>query len=412
MAKSPAQHGKRCPFPELVIRSNLRHGTRIVCLVGSVIILTKSSPWMILIPGASPFVATVSLITTFTLKMVMGLGLAIGIVTLFSRRWFCNWMCPMGLCMNTATWVGRRLGRRPHPGRAWGQWLVFLTFGGALFGLPLFLWLDPLSILAGAFLPKEQTGSLFAWASPLFFALLILLTAWWPHIWCTRTCPLGAFQDLLKMAAAAGHSKVRRARHITSASPGTAGIGPARRTFLGLAAGTAGAAIFRSFGIRKTHTLRPPGAISNPTFSALCTRCGNCARACPSQIITYNMKSREWTNLFTPTLQFDHDYCREDCVACSQVCPSGALQPLSVSDKTHAKFGVAQVNMDLCLLRDDRECSACQRWCPFDAVHYVFSKEHYTLNPVIDTDKCTGCGACQTYCPTQPQKAITILVQT
>ena len=59
---------------------------------------------------------------------------------------------------------------------------------------------------------------------------------------------------------------------------------------------------------------------------------------------------------------------------------------------------MAQVDMNLCLLGEDRECSACMRWCPYNAIRYVFSEAEYILVPVIDAGKCNGCGACDRVC--------------
>ena len=64
--------------------------------------------------------------------------------------------------------------------------------------------------------------------------------------------------------------------------------------------------------------------------------------------------------------------------------------------------------MDLCLLGDDRECSVCRNRCPYEAIRLVFSEEEYTLTPVVDLDRCPGCGACEAACPTQPTKAIVV----
>lgn len=377
-------------------------------LVFTVVVLTQGMQLSLLVPGASPFVAVVSFLATFTVKAVMGAGFVIGLLCLFGHRWFCRWVCPMGVCTDAASWVGRRLGRRARPGVPLGQWIVWLTLAGAMFGFPLLVWLDPLSLLSGAFLPKSQVGSFAAWASPLCFLCLMLLTAWWPQFWCARACPLGALQDLLKISANTVHSTMRRVEKQASPPLGALTKPLARRAFLGMALGTAGAVAVDWRSTSDEPVLRPPGALPHPVFAGLCTRCGNCARACPSQIITRDPGQVHWISLSTPTLQLDRDYCREDCVACTQVCPSGALRPVSLDQKASITIGLASVDMSLCLLGEDRECSACRRWCPYEAIQYVFSDADYTQVPVIDPEKCTGCGACQAYCPTQPYKAIVI----
>ena len=118
-----------------------------------------------------------------------------------------------------------------------------------------------------------------------------------------------------------------------------------------------------------------------------CLRCGNCIRSCPHGIIQRDTGGNGWTSILSPVLHFENNYCREDCVRCTEVCPSGALARLSLAKKEKIKIGLPRVNMDVCLLGRDRECSACRRWCPYDAIRYVFSEAEYTLVPVIDPER-------------------------
>ncbi len=148
------------------------------------------------------------------------------------------------------------------------------------------------------------------------------------------------------------------------------------------------------------------------TLKGLCTRCGNCVRSCPHDIIQRDTGQHGLASILTPLLSFAKDYCREDCIRCTQVCPSGALVSVGLDKKAHTHIGLAQVDMTVCLLGEDRECSACMRWCPYNAIRYVFSEAEYTLVPVIDTTKCNGCGACEVACPTSPRKAISVLSET
>jgi formate hydrogenlyase subunit 6/NADH:ubiquinone oxidoreductase subunit I len=113
--------------------------------------------------------------------------------------------------------------------------------------------------------------------------------------------------------------------------------------------------------------------------------------------------------LWTPVVSFRDDYCREDCTRCTEVCPSGAIVPLNVGDKGSVRIGVPRVDMNVCLLSIDRECSVCARWCPYGAIRYRFSQTEYTLTPEIDFNRCNGCGACEAACPTRPERAIVIL---
>jgi len=288
-----------------------------------------------------------------------------------------------------------------------GRWIVLLTIGGALIGYPLLIWLDPLAIFANVpflFPPSSQFGM---WLPATGFHAIVVLSIIWPQTWCNKICPLGAFQDMLFSTRIFLHSIITR--NNKSDNKTILNLPISRRTVFGITAGVAVVYVTRTVGAKNSHPLRPPGALDESRFAGVCTRCGNCLRICPSGIIERDIRQNGWANLFTPVLSFDNDYCREDCIYCTEVCPSGALMHLSLKEKKGIQIGLPHVDMNICLLGDDRECSVCKRWCPYDAIRYVFSETQYTLVPKIDPKKCNGCGACEAACPTEPQKAIVVL---
>jgi MauM/NapG family ferredoxin protein len=390
-------------------RHRFRLSVRLVCLIGAVLFLLPLGGKDILlplVPALSSFVAIASTLASKTIRPILGLGLVTGLVVLVQYRWFCRWVCPMGVCLDGASFLGRRLNRKPPQAMWVGQWLLTLTLGGAIVGYPLFLWCDPLALFAGLFLLTERYNQFTGILSFLLAMLLLIFSVLWPHVWCRSLCPLGAFQDLLFRWFRFTHATVMSVTDVRGRSHSAHPV--ARRTVLGLLVGAASASILRLTNRKSLQPVRPPGAVSEGIFKGLCTRCGNCIRSCPYEIIHRDTGSHNFVNILTPIMTFDEDYCREDCIRCTRVCPSGALIGVDLVNKSDVYIGLAQVDMNLCLLSEDRECSACMRWCPYNAIRYVFSEAEYTLVPVIDPSKCNGCGACETACPTSPHKAIKV----
>jgi len=382
---------------------------RLVCFIGAVLCLLSirdTDALLPFVPALSSFVALASFLATKTIRPILGLGLVTGFVALFRHRWFCRWACPMGLCLDGASFLGRRLNRKPHQSMSVGRWLLVLTLGGAVVGYPLFLWCDPLALFAGFFLLTERYQLLAGSPSFLLVALLLIFSLVWPHIWCRGLCPLGAFQDLLSRAIRSIRSVLRPETDVPRrhylAHP------VARRNVLGLFMGAASASLLHLTSRESSEPLRPPGAADERIFEGLCTRCGNCIRSCPHGIIRRDTGSYGFAGILTPILTFDKDYCREDCTRCTRVCPSGALVAVDVKDKPEVHIGLAQVDMNLCLLGVGHECSACMHWCPYNAIRCVFSEAEYIFELVIDPGKCNGCGACEVACPLSPHKAIKV----
>ncbi len=132
-------------------------------------------------------------------------------------------------------------------------------------------------------------------------------------------------------------------------------------------------------------------------------------RSCPAKIIHADVGRAGAAGLLAPILRYEKKYCLEDCTACTQVCPSGAIQALELPEKQRYVIGEALMDGSLCVLaQGQRDCDACVRACPFDAVRIHWDEEQYIAYPIVDWKKCNGCGACQVACPTYGAKAIQV----
>jgi ferredoxin-type protein NapF len=360
----------------------------------------------VILPALSPFIAVVSALGARAVGAMALLAAPVLLLALVFPRWFCRHGCPMGLLQEAVERFRPNAPRRWLKWPATGQWLMWLALGGALAGYPLFLWLDPLALFNGFLNAWRQPIARATLLTGLGLPLLLLLDLAAPRLWCQRICPLGAAQDLLAWPRRRFRRQPRcveadRVADATEANPG-------RRWFLAAFAGSAGALAVKAVQGQSLPALRPPGSLDQQRFTGACVRCGNCAQACPSKIIQPDFGASGVAGFLTPRLCFDEDYCREDCHRCNEVCPSHAIARLTLADKRRQVIGHAVADMGLCLLAKGRECTACIRHCPYEAIVMHSTDGGFSNEPRVVLDRCNGCGACEAACPTRPVRAIRV----
>ena len=159
----------------------------------------------------------------------------------------------------------------------------------------------------------------------------------------------------------------------------------------------------------RTTPILPPGALSARNLAQRCTACQLCVSACPNEVIRPSTKLQ---NLMQPELSYERGYCRPECTKCSEVCPSGAIQPITRADKSSTQIGHAVWIKKNCIpLTDGVECGNCARHCPTGAITMAPSEPSNPDSkkiPIINTEKCIGCGACEHLCPARPFSSIYI----
>ena len=111
-----------------------------------------------------------------------------------------------------------------------------------------------------------------------------------------------------------------------------------------------------------------------------------------------------------PEMSYERGYCRPECNKCSQVCPAGAIKPITVAEKSSIQIGHAVWVAENCIVNSDgQKCGNCARHCPTGAIQMVpkDANDPKSLQiPVINTERCIGCGACENLCPSRPFSAI------
>ena len=312
---------------------------------------------------------------------------------------------------------------------------------------------------------------------------------------CRRGCKMGAFQptadggryralvqECIFCYACEREFCPVDAIHIGAGSPTpirpAPGVVPGRRAALtAVAAGAVLApAMLLDQRTREKHEtnpkLRPPGSLRpDSEFLAACVRCGECMRVCPNNALHPSGLANGAAGLWTPTFVFNVGYCEyycgvsaEDAEAgrldvpanlCGEVCPTGAIRPLTHAEKVAHKIGTAVFDHTRCLpWARGEECLTCEEQCPLpekaishrteevanlDWLHMPESKrnryealeakraaatglsdaEQHELDamppksrrlarPYVLRDRCIGCGTCENVCPLDGRSGIRV----
>ncbi len=217
--------------------------------------------------------------------------------------------------------------------------------------------------------------------------------------------------------------RLRRHRSATVAAVSSehGHIDDSRRSFLSMTAWLAATPLLNAKGkvdgglaviedkkipVRATRIV-PAGAGSVRNMAQHCTACQLCVSSCPNGVLR---PSQRLDALMQPEMSYERGYCRPECSRCSKVCPTGAIRPITVAEKSAVQIGHAVWVKENCLpLTEGVECGNCARHCPVGAIQMVASRADMPDSPkvpVVDTERCIGCGACENLCPARPFSAI------
>ncbi|MFO7918317.1 MAG: 4Fe-4S dicluster domain-containing protein [Anaerolineae bacterium] len=201
------------------------------------------------------------------------------------------------------------------------------------------------------------------------------------------------------------------------------GYEPTRRQLLtALGASVGGLALLRV--TPSTHhpdprRLRPPG-VKEEELLATCIRCGACMRACPSHGLQPSWTESGIEGLWTPILVPRLGHCDYSCTACGDTCPTGAIPSLSLEEKRETPIGKAYIDPELCIAWSGRSpCIVCEEMCPLPGKAIILEEKEVqddrggtrTLQvPVVQHERCIGCGTCENKCPVNGEAAIRVIV--
>jgi ferredoxin len=167
------------------------------------------------------------------------------------------------------------------------------------------------------------------------------------------------------------------------------------------------AAIKKKEAFNRKTRITPPGSLSANNMAKHCTACQLCVSECPNQVLR---PSSNILYLMQPEMFYDQGFCRLECTRCSEVCPTDAIHPISKAEKSSIQIGHAVWSGKNCIVNTDNvSCGNCARHCPNGAIMMIPKdpqNENSLKIPIINEERCIGCGACEYVCPARPFSAI------
>jgi ferredoxin-type protein NapF len=143
----------------------------------------------------------------------------------------------------------------------------------------------------------------------------------------------------------------------------------------------------------QNHIL-PPWAVAGEAFFEICDRCGDCIPACEDGLIKIGTGGY-------PQIDFSAGGC-DFCEQCAKACKPGVLR-LDKESETPPWTLKASI-LDSCLSLNAIICRSCGEACDERAIRFQLELRG-VARPLLDQEKCNGCGACFSICP---EKSISI----
>lgn len=307
-------------------------------------------------PSLSIHLISVGYIIGYTVKYAL-LGIAIAFLTLLLGRFFCGWICPLGVTVDAADAVVKQKGKE-HSGKRRIKYLIMIaSFLLAVLGFNAAGYIDPIAIVYRTYelflypflsylgseplswvLPGYQARDYpsyyhnWFWVAVVFFGIVGL--SWISkRFWCRVLCPFGA------MLALASHL---------------------------------------SFFRRKAD-------------SSACVHCGACVKGCRMGAIAHNAIDT-----------IEHECIK--CFECLKLCNYNAISfGYAVPWKTKIVEPVSKgiTRKDMLIVAGSSIMIAATRVSLFAASHH-----HYMIRPpgaLTESsfmDACVRCGQCMNVCPT------------
>ena len=196
--------------------------------------------------------------------------------------------------------------------------------------------------------------------------------------------------------------------------------GMSRRMFTLGCAGAAATLVLGGLKFVPAEALvRPPGGQDEARLLGGCIRCEKCYEVCPRKAIRPARMENGLLGMRLPEMDFSSNYC-DFCAEenggnplCVQVCPTKALVFEADAKPENTILGYAELNMDLCLAYRFIGCRFCYDACieaRGEASSVIRLDE---LNrPVVDVQKCNGCGACESVCVSLKEGSISVGAKT
>jgi polyferredoxin/formate hydrogenlyase subunit 6/NADH:ubiquinone oxidoreductase subunit I len=196
-----------------------------------------------------------------------------------------------------------------------------------------------------------------------------------------------------------------------------------RRLMASIVSGLLAVPLFRMTPLLKPGAadpklIRPPGAVAERKFLERCVKCGECMKVCLTNGLQPTLAEAGLEGIWSPVLVPRMGYCEYRCTLCGQVCPTGAIQKLTLEEKARVKIGLAMIDVGRCLpFAHATSCIVCEEVCPTPKKAIWFENTQVknragqsltVKQPHVDLELCIGCGICETKCPVLGQPAIAV----